>query len=92
MLRVFVAVHLLFIGLLTQAVAQGVCVPATLKIATVCGKVISTYSKGEGSLDGAKITVHKGHSGGPIVARVISGANGRFAFEKLRRGKYVLVV
>ena len=92
MLRRFVAVSLLFIGLMTQAIAQGVCVPPTLRIEAVRGKVIRTYSKGKESLDGATITVRKGNSQGSIVAKVITDANGRFTFQKIRHGKYVLVV
>jgi hypothetical protein len=85
-------VSLLFIGLMTQAVAQGVCVPPTLRIAAVSGQVIRTYSKGEESLEGTTITLRKGHSQGSIVAKVITDAAGRFTFQKIRPGKYVLLV
>lgn len=92
MLRVFVVLPLLFIGLVTQAVAQGVCVPPTLKVASVSGKVIRTYSKGEESLHGTTITVRKGDRQAFIVAKVTTDADGRFTLQKMRSGKYLLVV
>ncbi len=85
-------VTLLCTGLMIQTAGQGVCVPPTLKIGAISGRVIRTYSKGEESLDGVTISVRKWNSQGSTVAKVITDADGRFTIRTLKPGKYAVVV
>ncbi len=91
MLRVLLAISLLS-GIASQAFGFDTCVPPELKVASIHGKVIRTYSKGEEPLKGATITVRKGESTGAIVAKATADAEGNFTFRKIPRGKYSLVV
>lgn len=70
--------------------AQGICNPDPLTISTVSGQVVESISKGEIPLPEATIQLRKPEYDGQELGRVMSDAEGRFCFTKVKPGQYVL--
>jgi hypothetical protein len=87
----------LFVGLpllsllAVETIAQGVCVPRRLDVASIHGRAIRTSSKGEEPLDEVSLVLRKKASDGLVVATATTDSSGRFYLGKVRDGDYVLV-
>jgi len=68
------------------------CVPDTLRVAEISGRVISHVQNGESPVREASVTLMKGPENGPVIATRSVDANGRFNFDHLKAGKYRLKV
>lgn len=76
----------------TPVNAQGICVPDTLSVKVISGKVVAVLDKGETPLTEALITLQKGDNDGPIVAKQSINEDGSFGFGPVKPGKYQLKV
>ena|SRR2546423_6087718 len=76
----------------SSANAQGICVPDTLSVTVVSGKVVSIFNDGEGPLTIASVTLIRGGNGGPVIAKQAVNKDGSFSFNKVQPGKYQLKV
>lgn len=85
-------VGILMISARTLANAQGICVPDTMSVIAVSGKVVADLDKGETALTQASVTLMKGPENGPVIATHAVDAKGRFNFDHLKPGKYRLKV
>ncbi len=75
-----------------SADAQGICVPDTLSVTAVAGKVVSQTRGAEEPLRKAVVTLSRGWAEGPVVAKRAVDEDGGFGFGNLRPGKYQLKV
>jgi hypothetical protein len=75
-----------------QSYARDVCVPPTLTISSISGRVIAMSSIGEEPFAGAKVTLRGRESDGPIIAKRTTNRAGRFSFDRVSPGKYVIIV
>lgn len=76
----------------SSANAQGICVPDTLSVTAVSGRIVLKLNIGETPLDEAIVTLKKGNNAGPIVAKQSINKDGSFNFSKVKPGKYQLKV
>jgi len=84
-------VGMLLISARAFANAQGICVPDTMNVVAVSGRVVAELEKGETPLQ-ASVTLMKGPNSGPVIATRAVDADGRFNFDHLKPGKYRLKV
>ena len=82
----------LFSGLTIHVAAQGVCVPETLSISVVTGRVVSQIRSGEIMLPQASVTLLEDRAQGRVIAETTADENGHFRFEHIKKGNYVLKV
>jgi len=68
------------------------CVPDTLRVEAISGRVIAQLDKGETPLSQSSVTLMKGPENGPVIATRTVDANGLFNFDHLKPGKYRLKV
>ena len=81
------------IGAVTSSAnAQGICVPDTLSVTAVSGRVVAELNKGETPLTEAVITLKKGNHDGPVIAKQSINEAGSFSFSKVKPGNYQLKV
>ena len=73
------------------AIASDICVPDTLSVSSVSGRVISKLNKGETPLNNAVVTLVRGGNDGPVIAQQTVKEDGSFSF-KVKPGKYQLRV
>ncbi len=71
--------------------AQGICVPDTMSVAAISGRVVAELEKGETPFS-ASVTLMKGPNNGPVIATHAVDAEGRFNFDHLKSGKYRIKV
>lgn len=90
MLALLVSMSL--IGVRSSASAPDTCIPDTLRVEAISGRVISELERGESALSQASVTLMKGPDNGPVVATRAVDANGQFNFGHLKPGKYRLKV
>jgi hypothetical protein len=74
-----------------KAIEPDICVTDTLSVASVSGKVIAKFSKGEEPFNNAVVTLIRGGNTGPVLARQTVKGDGRFSF-RVKSGKYQLKV
>jgi hypothetical protein len=80
------------VGLAVPAAAQGICVPETLDVTNVTGKVVSQLKQGEVPLSNASVMLLEDHYQGRMLTETITRENGLFSFSHIKPGKYVLKV
>jgi len=85
-------IGMLMINARTLVNAQGICVPDTMSVVAVSGRVVAELDKGETPLSQASVTLMKGPNNGPVIATHAIDAEGRFNFDHLKPGKYRLKV
>ena len=69
-----------------------ICVADVLKVRSVAGRVVMQSNKGEEPLPRALVSLKKGSSIDPVIAKQAVTSDGTFSFDGLRSGRYVLVV
>lgn len=74
----------------SSAGAADTCVPDTLRVEAISGRVISQLETGVSPLSQASVTLMKGLDNGPIIATRAVDAHGLFNFDRLKPGKYRL--
>jgi hypothetical protein len=79
-------------NLVSNAVAQGICIPKPLTVAIACGRVVLASKKGEEPLPGAKVELREKGYEGRIIATVAADKDGCFSFSSVPPGKYVLSI
>jgi hypothetical protein len=75
----------------TTSSAKAQCVPDTLSVISISGKVVAELNRGETPLDNAVVTLRRGGYGGSVIAKQAVKADGSFSF-KVMPGKYQLKV
>jgi hypothetical protein len=75
----------------SEAVALDICVADTLSVASVSGRVLAKWNKGETPFNNAIVTLIRGGNHGPVIAKQIIKEDGRFSF-RIKPGKYQLKV
>jgi hypothetical protein len=81
-----------FIGMSVSIAAQSICVPEGLTVTDVSGKVISQLNRGETPLTQVSVALFRDQYQGHLVARTTGDENGRFSFQHIKHGKYILKV
>jgi hypothetical protein len=77
-------------GATSSANAQ--CVPDTLSVTSVSGRVIAKFNDGEGPLTKAFVTLKRGDNFGPVIAKQVVKEDGSFEFSHIEPGKYQMMV
>jgi hypothetical protein len=82
---IFAAIYLL------TSSANAQCVPDTLNVTSVAGKVIAKFNDGEAPLNNVVVMLIRGGNDGPTIAKQAVSGNESFSF-KVKPGKYQLKV
>ena len=72
--------------------SQGICLPEPLVVTGVYGRVVAQLEKGETPLSRASLSLFKDQYEESLVAETIADDNGRFNFQHIKSGKYVLSI
>ena len=72
--------------------ANAQCVPDTLTVTSISGRVIAKLDRGETPLDNAVVTLKKVDNLGPVISKQTVNKDGSFSFRKIKSGKYYLIV
>ena len=79
-------------GPISNAIAQGVCIAARLKVTKIAGQVIFPSAKGEEPIPDAVIELSEDNDYGRTIERATADVSGHFDFQNVRPGKYKVTV
>jgi hypothetical protein len=82
----------LIFGVAFSAPTQGICVADVIAVRSVAGKVVAQFDGGEAPVTEASVSLRRGTSFGPVIARQPAKTDGSFGFGHIKPGRYVLVV
>jgi hypothetical protein len=68
------------------------CVADELSVSSVAGKVVTRFNGGEQPVAPASVKLKRGNNTGPVIAKQSVGTDGRFNFDHIKPGKYVMIV
>lgn len=89
--RNFLKVATILILLKVNLFAQGICVPETLKVSRVSGKVMAHLKDRNEPLSGINIKIVRKDKPKKIVIETKTAEDGTFEVKKLKSGSYTLV-
>jgi hypothetical protein len=92
MIKRLTAVSSLWLVFTIETFAQGICIPAPLKVTTLKGQVVTSLTKGEEPLPNASVELRQAIYQGRVIKKVKANENGEFSFQDIKVGNYVLTV